>query len=299
MDLFEISKLKKIDEKRGLSVDEFRAEYFEKNKPVVITGVADKWDFLKSWTLENLGEKIRKVKIQRPSEYGVYHFMKFDEIGYGEFLKKIKNKEDVYLSANQILGEGGVAVNEDSFGRLTDDLTYLEYIRREEIFSANLWIGPGGNKTLLHFDPWHSFIVVVKGKKRVAVYHPSQTPYLNPFKMSELKSMYEGRMMDSKINPEAVQEEYIKDARNAEGAWAEVKKGQILYIPAGAWHYVKSYNVNISINYFYNAREEGLLDKPPLKDYYLKKKYIVPVMEKIRQTKGALAAVKRRVQPGR
>ena len=151
MDLFEISKLRKIDEKRGLSIDEFRKEYFEKNKPVIITGVADKWDFLKKWTLENIGEKVKKVRIQKPSEYGVYHFMKFDEISYREFLKKIKNKEAVYLSANKILGDGGIAVNEESFGGLADDLTYLEYINKEEIFSANLWIGPGGNKTLLHF----------------------------------------------------------------------------------------------------------------------------------------------------
>ncbi len=49
------------------------------------------------------------------------------------------------------------------------------WIRRKRIYSSNLWIGAGNNRTLLHYDAWDGFLFLAQGTKEFFMFPRSQT----------------------------------------------------------------------------------------------------------------------------
>lgn len=291
MDLFSATTLHTIDNIERPTKQDLWDKYISRNRPVIIKGVANQWPCFQKWTLDYIESKVERVKIQKPSEDGLYHFLNFNWMSFTDFRKTLTTSMDVYLSANRLMGDRGGIPEDDHLQALIEDLPPLRYFEPEEMGNANLWIGPGGNKTLLHYDPWHSFLMLIEGKKRFSVYHPSQTPYLSPYTLFDFNAVREGRIMDSRLNPDDIQDEFLERTRNAEGYYGELEPGQMLYIPAGAWHYVESQGMNIAVNYFYHTRDEGLWSYSPLRDHRIKTKYYVPTLDLARKLKAGIRTV--------
>ena len=238
--------------------------------------------------MEYIAERVGKVKVQVPKEFGVYHFLNFKSIPVAEFVESLSTTKDLYLSADPIMGEGGTIREECELKALADDIPIPEFIPREDIRNCNLWIGPGGNRSLLHYDAWHSFLAVFSGEKRFTVYHPAQTRYLHQFGLLDIKALREGRTMDSRIDPVHVQKKYLRSVNQATGNEGIIRPGEALFIPAGTWHYVESYGLNIALNFFFHAREGGLWDESPLKEYRIKTEVMYPFMNKLSKIKGTM-----------
>lgn len=250
-----------------------------------MTGVVDRWPCHQKWNIDYIAQRIGKVKVQVPKEFGVYHFLSFRYIPVAEFVESLTTTKDLYLSADPIMGEGGSVREECELKALAGDIPIPDFLPQKDIVNCNLWIGPGGNRTLLHYDAWHSFLAVFCGEKRFAVYHPSQTRYLHQFGSFDIKGLREGRTMDSRVNPVHVQEKYRRSVSQATGYEGVLKAGEALFIPAGSWHYVESHGLNIALNYFHYARVGGLWNQSPLKDYAFKNEVMYPLLDKLSKVK--------------
>lgn len=110
-----------------------------------------------------------------------------------------------------------------------------------------LWIGTGGTRTPLHFDSYSNLFVQLVGVKYVRIYAENETPKLY---VSKNKSYgLQGNMSDV----DCEQEDFLLHSLARGAAYQEVVlfPGDAVYIPARAWHYVRSFTASISVNYWF------------------------------------------------
>ncbi|KAL4422327.1 hypothetical protein ABPG75_008524 [Micractinium tetrahymenae] len=113
-----------------------------------------------------------------------------------------------------------------------------------EVQSINAWFGPAGTVTPLHTDPHPNLLCQAVGRKYVRLYPPSATPAMYPH--AEGMHTNSGRVdVDSP--------DLQRFPLFGETAFQDcvLEAGQMLFIPAGWWHYVKSTTVSFSVSYWW------------------------------------------------
>lgn len=113
-----------------------------------------------------------------------------------------------------------------------------------------IWIG-NGTVTRVHYDLNENLICVVAGRRRVMLFPPEQLPNLYPGPFDRTIGGVPVGMVDPE-NPDL--ERYPNFALAQEAALvAELEAGDVLYIPYGWWHQVRSLSpINVMINYWWD-----------------------------------------------
>nr|XP_054771959.1 lysine-specific demethylase 8-like isoform X1 [Lytechinus pictus]XP_054771960.1 lysine-specific demethylase 8-like isoform X2 [Lytechinus pictus] len=113
----------------------------------------------------------------------------------------------------------------------------------EEDIDINAWFGPAGTVSPLHFDPKHNLLCQVVGKKYVRLYSKDSTPLLYP---------HEGLLSNtSQVDVENVDEDAFPLFRQAPYQECILSSGEMLYIPPGCWHYIRSLSLSFSVSYWW------------------------------------------------
>lgn len=105
----------------------------------------------------------------------------------------------------------------------------------------NLWVGPGGHTSCLHYDPMDGMLIQLYGAKKVLLFPPSQIYNLYP--ISVLKSLRYGlklRSVYSQVYPDRPDFAAFPRFQEALNHSQEIilNPGEILFLPAGWWHEV-------------------------------------------------------------
>ena len=116
------------------------------------------------------------------------------------------------------------------FPGLESDLRMADLVGVDPRLEPNLWLGRG-TKSGLHFDPADNFFVMIRGHKLVVMAAPSEIMRLYPFLDTLMKSRLDVERPDFARFPRAA---------DAEMHVGRLAAGDLLYIPAGWWHYVSS-----------------------------------------------------------
>ena len=159
--------------------------------------------------------------------------------------------EDLYLAKVPVTRTA--LVNEEALEGVAEKLPL-----KLPVTDWNLWIGPGGHTTCLHYDPFDGVLVQLSGKKRVVLYPPSQLYNLYPFHiLNHLKYGAKLRSGYSQIYPDAIDEKAFPRVKEAQRHRYEVilNPGECLFIPAGWWHEVSTLGDGLvcSVNQFWNV----------------------------------------------
>ncbi|MFT7128297.1 MAG: hypothetical protein ACI89U_000403 [Gammaproteobacteria bacterium] len=269
MDIYDL-KVEPIERIESASVDEVLKLVSEARRPVIFSGLDSDFEFLQKWDLDFFAKLDTAVPVQRPEPDGVNYFVKYQETPMKDFVNRIRDGENLYIGAKQILRNGGLRSDKDGLGVLAEHLTIPPWVERSGISTANLWIGAGNNHTLLHYDPWNTILMLAKGKKEFIVLPERETSKVYPYGALNFWSLYLGKVLHSKIRPLNIQKRYQAKFSKAEGFRGIISAGEMIFIPAGYWHYVKSSELNIGINFFINIKDSGLRWTQPLRSFWIK-----------------------------
>ncbi|MEP6711900.1 MAG: cupin-like domain-containing protein [Ferruginibacter sp.] len=225
-------QLKAIDKVESISPEDFKKNYYEKMKPLIITGLAKKWPAYKNWNWDYFIDKVGE------KEVGVYNNVKSDSytpintadayMKFGDYLEKVKaGPLDLRIFLFNIFQHAP---------QLIDDFAWPDELMNGFVKKyPMLFVGGQGSVTHMHFDIDMSHILHTQfiGRKRVLLFpHEEQFRlYRKPWEVLSLANYANYTEQFDYDNFPAV--------KLAQGYEVILEHGDTLFMPAGFWHHME------------------------------------------------------------
>ena len=248
----------------ALSSQEFRRRYRNPGIPLVVQGLLDQepaWDL--SYLRQILGNQIFPVR-----RYG-HDWHQQDKREWKHSGSGVRAESMEFSSYADQIERGSARYHNLYLARCSFKNTPLERMTRlekaESYFQLkfpatqlNLWVGPSGHISSLHYDPMDGILMQLYGRKKILLFPPSQTYNLYPIPVyKQLLYGLKLRPVYSQVYPEKPDFQAFPKFRNALPHAVEVvlKPGEMLFLPAGWWHEVTSLGEGMvcSVNRFWNV----------------------------------------------
>ncbi len=228
---------------------EFLQRYIKLNRPVKITGMMDAWPAMKKWDMEfflNL-ESPKAVHLEEGNV--MQENTSFRKSGFREFVRGIiEGEQSGYLSVFRIF---------DYFPQLRDDVEFDLLNQFKVKSSVSGWLGPAGTVTGYHIDWGDNILAQVIGRKCLHLAAPDATP-----------DMYVSRKFDQGTTISSVDFEHVDPVRfpsfsNVKHHRVILNPGEMIFIPRGWWHHVRSLDTSVSVSNIAFATKDILRDVVP------------------------------------
>jgi ribosomal protein L16 Arg81 hydroxylase len=234
-----------IDRRGGLSVREFKREYFRRNRPVVLSDAIDGWQARSSWTFDYFKSEYGKSMIAayRYGEEGRYQEELVERMPLADYIDKIlANDFDAYPfymrdSAKFLLDHS------ELFAAFTFPKHCFDWFRlvpgslRRP--GTRIFIGPKGAVTNLHQDIWgtHFWMAQLVGRKRWVLFSPDQKEFL-------FKHCWQ-------VRPDEPDLDRFPLFPKAKGFECTIGPGDLIIVPSNWVHWVVSLDPTISLTHNY------------------------------------------------
>lgn len=224
--------LQPVDTVENITPEDFKNNYYNSGKPVIIKGLAKKWPAYKKWNWDYF------IDVVGEQEVGVYDNVKSDSytpintadayMKFGDYLRKIKaGPLNLRIFLFNIFQHAPSLVKDFSW----PDELMTGFVKKYPM----LFTGGQGSITHLHFDIDMSHILHTQfaGKKRVLLFpHEEQHKlYRKPWEVLSLANFADYNNKFDYENFPAV--------KKAKGYEVIMGHGDTLYMPAGFWHHME------------------------------------------------------------
>jgi hypothetical protein len=226
--------------------DVFKREYVSKGRPVLVQGYASEWRAVQEWNGEYFSNR-----------YGEHYIKTKRFLGGGKIELQNARLADYVGSmasyeASSLLGQEGVlpAYWHDvpifqMFENLISDVEPFpsgllpEYYRKNWHKYVQFFMGPAGSVTRLHFDTLrtHNLFFQIRGRKIWTIISPAD------FERCGRKRW---RWFD--VDPEAPDLVKFPEYQSVEPITFTIGPGDLLYVPPGTLHHVRSLDATTSFN---------------------------------------------------
>lgn len=227
----------------GITGEEFFRWYYSLNRPVVLLDRMTDSSFWQRWTPDNLrancGDEPVEVMMGRGSdpEYEINcerhkTMMPMDQ--YVDLVQSVGASNDFYMVANNR------SLETNRLRVLLDEIHFCEDILdpRNAGGKTFFWFGPAGTVTPLHHDTMNILLAQVLGCKLVTLI-PSFETHL----------VYNHLGVYSEVDFDAPDYERYPLFRDVSRLEVLLEPGQVLFIPVGWWHHVRSLDVSVSLSF--------------------------------------------------
>jgi lysine-specific demethylase 8 len=225
------------------TVEEFRRLYDEPKKPVVITGAMSDWKAMSEWNHEWFKQHYGPLNVtltRNPRHTSRARVMRLDE--YVDLI--LTSKDDgLYMTQSPF----------ENIPELSEYVTRPDYCVADRFSMTNLWFGPGGTVVGLHkdnhnpFDHTNNIFTQIRGRKRVVLAAPDQDEFMYQRPLESEDHWHSQVDLD---NPDFSRFPLFREAQLMETV---VGPGEMLFIPANYWHYVRSLEPSISVSFWWRA----------------------------------------------
>jgi Cupin-like domain len=214
--------------------DEFRDDFYCRNRAVLIRNGAASWRATTLWTPQYFSERYGFAAVEyfqgpRYSDSPLRSTTTLRE--FVEMMNSCTTPNAFYMVANNR------TMTASRLRPLIDDIGDVSWLSRFKEFkdAAQLWMGPYGTITDLHHDIANNLFVQIYGRKEFLLTPAFEYPKLHG----------EGVYSNAQTIVPGQPPTPVLDVQ-----WLRivVKPGDILFIPAGWWHWVHAIDSSISIN---------------------------------------------------
>ena len=216
-----------------------------KGLPFLMTGIVNRWP-LSCLTPQTLRDRFSHLPVRaRVGDYINTAFAPdraMQDMSMAEYLDLVaQGVEDLppYL--------GNLELRE--LNRLCHWPTYFS-----KMGPPRFWIGPAGTVTPLHCDYDDNIFAQVWGSKRIFLSPPHHDEFLYPKEANAI-------LFGSPFDPEAPDFDRFPLARQASMIEVVVNPGDMLYVPAGWYHYVRALTFSLSSNRWARSVPLALADE--------------------------------------
>ncbi|MEQ8477441.1 cupin-like domain-containing protein [Fulvivirga sp.] len=236
--------MKTIDNLKHITKEEFNSDYYNK-KPFLLKGGIRETSYYKKWTLDFLSDILgSKTVVVSSNMSGVYDYsdkgnVTKKQMSFADAVDKVMDSKfgrSFYLTQTSLT---------ENFPELMPDVQVSHLNTDEDHLNApKLWIGGAGCVFQLHYDHSHNFFSQLTGRKRITFFSPDDKKYLYPNETFQDTHI-------SKIDYDNLDTKSYPLASKATPYDCLVEPGDLLYIAPGWWHLVRSLDLSISLNYWW------------------------------------------------
>jgi len=229
----------------------FEREWVRARRPVILTGATDHWPARRLWSAdhfrERYGDERTSVAVTDAGQLA-----RDPSVG-------IRYQEtDVRTAIDRVFGGGGpshylIATLETTLRGVRTEVEVPALCRDRARLRSRLWISAPGTVSPLHRDFPDNLFAQVIGRKRFTILAPSEgrRVYEHSFR-SKLPRV-------SAVDPERPDLARFPRFRGARVVTFDLEPGDLLYLPGGWWHHVRSLDASYSINWWWASGLTRLL----------------------------------------
>jgi ribosomal protein L16 Arg81 hydroxylase len=231
-----------VPSRRGLPAPTFREKYYALNRPVKILDMVDEWPAMQKWSpeyfRETYGDQIVEITSARNSDrqYEINLENHRTKVRFADFIDLVETEQgnDSYLVANnQFFLQPGMK------GLLSDIGPLPGYLKeKKRATHTYLWFGPAGTVTPLHHDTMNILFCQIYGRKLITLISPEEGPWL--YNELGVFSAVDFENPNLEVHPLYQHVDRIEVVMNP---------GEILFLPVGWWHHVRSLETSISVSF--------------------------------------------------
>lgn len=252
----------------NVSVEQFRADIFPANEPVLLKGLVADWPAVAEGRKSpdamvryirrfDLGKPVETIMGQPEIEGQFFYNAKMDGLNFS------KKPSSMGRSMDRILALRGQEKPPSIYIQSTPIAEFLPGFAAENVMTLagesaapRIWIG---NRLTVqtHFDLKENIACVVSGRRRFTLFPPEQTPnlYPGPFELTLSGPPVSMVRLDA---PDVDRYPRFREAMQ-HAVVADLEAGDALYIPYFWWHHVQSLeDFNVLVNYWWNEAGAGL-----------------------------------------
>jgi hypothetical protein len=216
----------------------FFRDFWTTLRPVVLTGLVDHWTALQRWGLDHfrtLGDPQIEVQGARDADpdyeaNSPAHKVRMGWQAWLDLLAGDPTTNDVYVTANN------GSVNREALAPLWAEIGPIPgYLEKNRMGDGFFWMGPRGTITPWHHDLTQNFLLQVRGRKKVTLASPAETPRMRNHR--HCFSRFGGTTDFSAVADPPATSEVI------------LGPGEILFIPVGWWHHVEGLDQTIGMSF--------------------------------------------------
>jgi lysine-specific demethylase 8 len=235
-----------VDRVAQLSVRDFRRNYLEAERPVIISRGASHWEAARRWSPDYLKERFG----QHPIKARFLPHGRSSVIDGTERPEKPRTLGQFVDTMRSQPGDGLWYLTQLPIASLPTDLlqelgTLDYYSRGMQALTGHtpyFWMGSSGSKTGLHYDLLHNFNIQVTGRKAWKLYPRSEQNLLyfgqGDYPHHSVVNIFDDDLAKYPLIAQASPHEFVLEA------------GDVLFFPAGWAHCVYSLEESISLNFF-------------------------------------------------
>ncbi len=237
-------QFEEIERRETITREEFYKHYHCTNRPIILTKMNAHWKILQDWSPEYFKSKYgeREVQVVHMDE----HFKKSHvHMTMAEYVDTISAGE----SNSWYMTNSNTDFNETTILDLYQEVEFLPELLDPEGDHPHgyLLFGPSGTITDLHFDLANAIYCQVHGRKHFQMVSPIYLPNVYPY-----------RNFLSKVDLEhGVDLEKFPLFARAKVYDFILEPGEILFLPIGWWHFVRSIGVSMSLSFANFYTKEG------------------------------------------
>jgi ribosomal protein L16 Arg81 hydroxylase len=218
-----------IDVVQDIDIETFRQRYLKPRRPVVIKGYAKRWEAYQKWTFDYFKQVAGQQVVPLYDNSKVTASKKVNEpvakMPFAQYLDLIAQQpSELRIFLFNIFKHIPTLVHDYQMPNLVSGFM--------DSFPM-MFFGGAGSNVFLHYDidMSHVFHTQFRGKKRALLFAPkySQQLYHVPFSVHNIEDI-------DLAHPDLKKYPALK---KAEGMEAILEHGDLLFMPAGWWHYMQ------------------------------------------------------------
>jgi lysine-specific demethylase 8 len=235
------------------------------DRPLLISGATEHWPALATWSVEYLAAQLGHIQVEYKHSTGNAHpdfrqhtparMFAREKASFGEFLRRISSGPESERARCLFTGDerfllrrrSGETTIDPELAPLLDAVVVPEFFSEQRLHTVWAWFSGRGVRTWLHYDNngCHNLNAQVSGSKRCWLYPPEELARLHPFLLGGSNPAHNC----SAIDVEAPQLALAADLQAAACWHAELRAGDLLFIPAWWFHtflHLGEFNSNVN-----------------------------------------------------
>lgn len=253
--------IKKIDEKYSIDSKEFVEHFFEKQYPLLIKNAVIESEACKLWSPQYFNDKMAENEVRLTlhslQDISSHYYSKMSSL----YLKmnqaipliEAPSKTNTFITRFYIQ-----QISLNNFPEIKEQIklpAFCSDVDNKEM-AVNLWFGQKDTYSPLHYDAAHNFFAQIYGRKIFMLYAPSDSKYL--FQHAPQPASIQKTEHLSQIKNIDLMDDHVEISKQATPYQVVVEPGDVLFIPKGWWHEVRSADTSsISVSHWFKNKKKS------------------------------------------